>query len=104
MTSFDDRKNAYENKFAHDEEFRFKVEARTSKMFGRWAAEQMGMTGEDVEAYAAAMISANLEEAGFDDIKRKVRADFDGKSVSVSDHMIDTMLAKFLETAKAELA
>lgn len=104
MSSFDDRKNAYENKFAHDEEFRFKVESRTAKLFGLWAAEQLGHAGDDASAYAATVVASNLEEAGFNDVKRKVRADFDAKGVSVSDHMIDTMLDKCLNDAKVQLA
>lgn len=104
MTSLDDRKNAFENKFAHDAEFRFKVEARTSKLLGLWAAEQMGIAGDEATAYAGEVISSNLEEAGFGDIKRKVRKDFDAKGVDVTDHMIDTMIEKFFEDAKTQLA
>lgn len=104
MTSFDDRKNAFENKFAHDAEFRFKVEARTSKLLGLWAAEQMGLSGDAATAYAGEVISSNLEEAGFGDIKRKVRKDFDAKGVAVSDHMIESMIEKYLEDAKTQLA
>ena len=104
MTSFDDRKNAYENKFAHDAEFRFKVEARTSKLFGLWAAEQLGLSGAEADAYAASVVGANLEESGFDDIKRKARKDFEGKGVVVTDHLIDSMVEKFLQDAKTQLA
>ena len=104
MTSLDDRKNAFENKFAHDAEFRFKVEARTAKLLGLWAAEQMGITGDEATAYAGTVVASNLEEAGFADIQRKVRADFDAKGVAVTDHMIDTMIEKFFEDAKTQLA
>jgi hypothetical protein len=104
MTGFDDRQKAYENKFAHDAEFRFRVEARTAKLFGRWAAEQLGLGADDIEPYAASVVGANLEEAGFTDVKRKVRKDFDAKGISVSDHIIDSMLEKFLDEAKTQLA
>jgi hypothetical protein len=104
MTSLDDRKNAFENKFAHDAEFRFKVEARTSKLLGLWAAEQMGVTGDEAATYAGTVVASNLEEAGFADIKKKVRADFDAKGVTVSDHMIESMIEKFFEDAKTQLA
>ncbi len=103
MTSFDDRKSALENKYAHDQEFMFKLEARTCKIFGLWAAEQLGLSGDEAMAYAADVIGSNLEEVGYDDVKRKVRADFDGKSVAVSDHMIDLQLQEAEAEARKQL-
>lgn len=103
MTSFNDRKDAFENKYAHDQEMLFKLEAKTSKLFGLWAAEQLGLSGNGATAYATGIVSSNLSEAGFDDIKRKVRKDFDEKSVAVSDHMIETMLQKCIEDAKIQI-
>lgn len=103
MSSFEDRKDAYENKFAHDEELAFKVEARTSKLFGLWAAEQLGLEGADAETYAKEVIAANLEEPGFDDIKRKVMPDFEEKNVDVSEHVIDSMLQKFVSMAEKQI-
>lgn len=103
MTTFDDRKSAFENKYAHDQEFLFKVEARTCKLFGLWVAEKMGLNGDDATAYAADMIGANLEEAGFDDIKRKARSDFAAKGIDVSDHIIDTAIEQCSEDARAQL-
>lgn len=103
MTGFNDRKDAFENKYAHDQEMMFKLEARTSKLFGLWAAEQLGLTGADADTYAREVVGANLEEAGYDDIKRKVRKDFDEKGVSVTEHMMDTMLTKAGEDAKKQL-
>ena len=103
MSDLNDRKDAFENKFAHDEGLRFKVEARTSKLFGLWVAEQLGLGVDEANVYAAEMVAANLEEAGFDDIKRKARPDLDAKGLDVSDHMLDTMLHKFTEEAKSQL-
>lgn len=103
MTTFDDRKSAFENKYAHDQEFLFKLEARTCKLFGLWAAEQMGLSGDDATTYAGDVIGANLEEVGFDDVKRKVRADFTAKNIDVSDHVMDAMLDQCLETARIQL-
>lgn len=103
MTGFNDRKDAFENKYAHDQEMMFKLEARTSKLFGLWAAEQLGLSGADADTYAKEVVGANLEEAGYDDIKRKVRKDFDEKGLSISDHMMDTMIEKATEEAKAQL-
>lgn len=105
MTSMDDRKQAYENKFANDEAFQFKVEARACKLFGLWiATEHLGLSDEMAAEYAKTVVAANLEESGFGDVKRKVNKDLDAKGVTVSDHTMDTMLDKFLEDAKEQLA
>jgi len=104
MSSLDDRKEAYENKFAHDAEFRFKVEARACKLFGLWMAGQLGLNDQDAAEYAKAIVSANVEEEGFDDVKRKVRPDIDAKGLSISDHMIDKMLEQYMQEAKEQLA
>ena len=103
MNSFNDRKDAFENKYAHDQEMMFRMEARTSKLFGLWAAEQLGLHGDDANTYASEVVAANLEESGFEDIKRKVRKDFDEKGLAVSDHVIDTMVQKCIQDAKTQL-
>jgi hypothetical protein len=103
MSSFDDRKDAFEKKYAHDQELMFKVEARCAKLFGLWAAEKLGLAGTDADTYAKQVVSANLEEAGFDDIKRKVVPDLKAKGIEISDHMIDTQLTKCLDEAKTQV-
>lgn len=103
MTSLNDRKDAFENKFAHDEGLRFRVEARTSKLFGLWVAQQLGVNDDDAVAYAGDVVAANLEEAGFEDIKRKVRPDIEAKGLDISDHMLDTMIEKFESEAKEQI-
>lgn len=103
MSSFEERKDAFEKKFAHDEELAFKIEARCCKLFGLWAAEQMGLEGADAETYAKEVVGSNLEEPGFGDVKRKVMPDFADKGISISEHMIDTMLEKCFEEAKAQV-
>ena len=103
MSSFDDRKDAYEKKFAHDEELMFKAEARCCKLFGLWAAEQMGLSGADADTYAREVIASNLEEPGFDDVKRKVMPDFQSKNLDVSEHTVDTMLEKYFDEAKSQI-
>lgn len=75
MSTFDDRENAFENKFAHDEEMKFKAEARTNKLLGLWAAELLGKSGDDAKAYAADVVKADFEEAGHEDVVRKVAGD-----------------------------
>ena len=103
MSSFEDRKDTFEKKFALDEELSFKVEARCCKLFGMWAAEQMGLNGPDAETYARDVVAANLEEPGFDDVKRKVMPDFEGKGVDISEHVIDSMLEKYFEEARLQI-
>lgn len=103
MSSFDDRKDAFEKKFAHDEELLFKVEARCCKLFGLWAAEQLGLSGAEADAYAKQVVGSNLEEPGFDDVKRKVKPDFAGKGLDISDHVIDVMLEKLHKEARDQI-
>ncbi|SLN17442.1 hypothetical protein ROG8370_00483 [Roseovarius gaetbuli] len=75
MTTFDDRENAFENKFAHDEEMKFRAEARRNKLLGLWAAELLGKTGDDADVYAKEVVKADFEEAGHEDVVRKVAGD-----------------------------
>ena len=96
MTTFDKREEGFEKKFAHDEELRFKANARRNKLLGLWAAEKLGLAGPAADAYAKEVVMADFEEAGDDDVFRKVRKDFDAKSVAQSDQdirktMIDLM-------------
>jgi hypothetical protein len=98
MTTFNDRKDAFESKFAHDEELRFKAMARRNKLFGLWAAGQLGQTGAEADAYAKSVVVADFEEAGDDDVLRKVRKDLEAGGKSVSDvdlrRTMDQLLAK----------
>jgi hypothetical protein len=77
MTTFDNRKDAFEKKFAHDEELRFKATARRNKLLGLWAADRLGKSGADAEAYAKTVVMADFQEAGDDDVLRKVQADLE---------------------------
>lgn len=103
--SMDKRQKGFESKFAHDEEVLFKANARRAKLLGLWAAEKMGLSGAEAEAYAKTMVVADLEEAGSEDLFRKIRADFDAKKIEQSDHQIrrhmDELLAVALEQIKA---
>ncbi|KQI67194.1 aldolase [Loktanella sp. 3ANDIMAR09] len=100
MASMKDRENAFENKFAHDAEMQFKAEARRNKLLGLWAADLMGKSGDDAEAYAKEVIKADFEEAGDEDVFRKVRADL---SDDTSDAEIRAKMAELTATAKAQL-
>jgi hypothetical protein len=99
MNQFDDRKNAFEKKFAHDEELRFKSNARRNRMLGMWAAEKLGITGEDAQVYARSVVKADFEEAGDEDVFRKVRADLDAAGIAQSDHQIRRTMEELLAEA-----
>ena len=99
MTTFDKREEGFEKKFAHDEELRFKANARRNKLLGLWAAEKMGVTGAASEAYAKEVVVADFEEAGDDDVFRKVRKDFDAKGVAQSDQDIRKAMTDLMALA-----
>ncbi len=103
MTTFDDREDKFEKKFAHDAELRFKAEARRNKLLGLWAAGLMGKSGPDADAYAKEVIKADFEEAGDEDVFRKVRADFDAAGVDQSDHQIRRQMQDFLVEAVRQI-
>ena len=100
MTTFDDRENAFENKFAHDAEMQFKAEARRNKLLGLWAAELMGKSGDDADAYAKEVVKADFEEAGDEDVYRKVSGDL-GELASEQD--IRTKMVELMAVAKSQL-
>jgi len=97
--SFGDREKAFESKWAHDEELRFKIIARRNKLLGLWAAEQMGISGDEAAEYAKAVVRADFEEPGEEDVFRKVRKDFEGKGIARSDHAIRVKMDELLQTA-----
>jgi hypothetical protein len=103
--NLDKREKGFESKFAHDEEVQFKAHARRAKLVGLWAAEKLSLSGAEAEAYAKSMVVADVEEAGIEDLFRKIRADFDAKKVVQSDHQIrrrmDELMAVALEQIKA---
>lgn len=92
--SMNEREKGFENKYAHDQHKLFKIEARTSKLLGLWAAEKMSLTADEADAYAKEVIASNMDEPGFDDVKAKVLKDFQAKSLDITAHMIDVALEK----------
>ena len=100
MSTFDDRQNAFEAKFAHDSEMQFRAEARRNKLLGLWAAEKMGKSGDAAAAYAADVVKADFEEAGDEDVFRKLAGDLGDKATE--DEIRAEMTAKMAE-AKAQL-
>lgn len=99
MSTFDRREEGFERKFAHDEELKFKAQARRNKLLGLWAAELMGLTGDAAEAYAKDVVKSDFEEPGDEDVFRKVRQDFDKKGVDQSDHQLRRTMDELMETA-----
>lgn len=104
MSGMDERRNTFENKFAHDEDLRFRAIARRNKMLGLWAAEKLGKTGEDAQAYAGEVVRADFEEAGDEDVIRKITADFSAASVNVSDAELRVQLIDLLEEAAKQIS
>ena len=104
MTTFEDREKGFERKFAHDEELKFKATARRNRLIGLWAADKMGLSGDEAQAYAREVIKADLAEPGDEDVFRKIRADFDAKGVDQSDHQIrrtmEELMAQAVEQVK----
>ncbi|MEM6440819.1 MAG: DUF1476 domain-containing protein [Pseudomonadota bacterium] len=101
MTTFDEREQAFEKKYAHDAEMQFKAEARRDKLLGLWAADLMGMGAEEAEDYAKTVVIADLEEAGDEDVYRKVSADLEAKGVATDG--LRAKMAELLAEAKAQV-
>ena len=100
MSSFDDRKKTFENKFAHDEELKFKVNARKNKYIGQWASKILGYNDDKEKEYIQSLIKADFEEAGDDDVLRNVKADL--KDHSISDEEIRKKMDELNEKAKSD--
>lgn len=100
MTTFDERENAFESKFAHDAEMQFKADARRNKLLGLWAAELLGKTGADADAYASEVIKSDFEEAGDEDVYRKVSGDLGDKA---DEETIRAKMAELMTQAKSQL-
>jgi len=103
MTTFDKREEGFEKQFAHDEELKFKANARRNKLLGLWAAEKLGLSGTAADAYSKEVIAADFEEAGEEDVFRKLRKDFDAKGVVQSDHQIRRTMEELMATAVAQI-
>ena len=103
MSTFDKREEGFENKFAHDEELRFKARARRNKLVGLWAAEKLGIAGAAAESYALNIVAADLDNPDSDSVFSTVRRDFDAKGVAQSDHQIRRTMDEAMEKAIAEI-
>ena len=103
MTTFDKREEGFEKQFARDEELRFKASARRNKLLGLWAAEKLGLSGAQADAYAKEVVMADFEEPGDHDVFRKIRKDLDAKGVAQSDHQIRRTMDELMAKAVAEI-
>jgi hypothetical protein len=101
--SLKDREEGFERKFAHDEELKFKAMARRNKLLGLWAAEKLGKSGDEADAYAREVVASDFEEAGDHDVFRKIRKDFDEGGVQQSDHQIRRTMEELLATAVRQI-
>ena len=100
MTTFDDRESAFETKYAHDADLKFRVETRRNKLVGLWAAGLLGKTGQDATDYALAVVQADFQEAGIEDVVRKVATDLGGRA---TPDVIRARMAELLAVAKSQL-
>ncbi|MDP6346534.1 MAG: DUF1476 domain-containing protein [Alphaproteobacteria bacterium] len=103
MTTFDKREKSYEAKFAHDQENDFKIHARRNKLLGLWAAEQLGLDGDEAEAYAKQVITADFDKPGDEDVFEKVWEDFQTGKVEVSAHRLRNRMDELLEEARRQV-
>jgi hypothetical protein len=103
MTTFDEREKAFERKFAHDEELRFKATVRRNKLVGLWAAEKLGLSGQEADDYAKTIVKADFQEPGDEDVLRKLRDDFAAKSIEMSDQQLQKALLDKMSEAVGQI-
>lgn len=103
MSDMNDREKAFETKYALDQEVMFRIEARASKLFALWLAEKMGLSGDDAKVFAGSVVSANLDEPGFEDVKRAVRPVIAEKGLTLSEDELDAQLDHFMEEARLQI-
>ncbi len=103
MTSFDDRERAFETKFARDEEMAFRVTARRNKLVGQWAAGKMGLTPEETDAYAKAVVQADFEEAGDEDVMRKLIGDLTAAATDIAEADVRRAMDEAMVEARRQL-
>ncbi len=102
MADFNDRKKAFEAKFARDEEMQFKITARRNRLLGEWAAGKMGLTAEETDAYGKAVVQADFEEVGDEDVIRKLLGDMTSAEVEIDDAAIRTALTDKMVEARRQ--
>ena len=103
MTTFDDREKAFEAKFAHDEEFAVRVTARRNRLLGHWAAEKLKLTAEETDAYAKAVVQADFEEAGEEDVVRKLLGDLVAAGIDIDEAQVRAAIEEKTIEARRQL-
>jgi hypothetical protein len=103
MTTFDKREEAFENQFVHDEELKFKAEARRNKLFGLWVAEKLGMSGDEATAYAREVVAADVVGGGEASVVRKVMSDLAAKGVAISEAQVRAKMDELMAQAIAQV-
>ena len=103
MTTFDKRKDAFESKFARDEELRFKATSRRNKLLGLWAAQKLGKSGDEADAYAREVIRSDMQEAGDDDVLRKVSSDLQAAGVAHADGEVRRVMDELMNQAVEQI-
>ena len=103
MATFEDRERDFEKRFQHDEELRFKANARRNKMLGLWAADKLGLSGAEAEAYAKEVVMSDFEEPGDDDVLRKVSSDFETKGIAIDAAKVRHEMERLMPIAKQEI-
>ncbi|MCQ0986726.1 DUF1476 domain-containing protein [Jiella marina] len=101
--SFTDRERDFEARYIHDQELRFRIEARRNKLLGLWAAEKLGLSGDEAQRYAQEVIAVAFQTPADDGIFQKIRADFDAANVDQSDHQINRVMTELLADAEKQV-
>jgi hypothetical protein len=103
MSTFEERERGFETKFAHDQDMAFRITARRNRLVGTWAAEKMGLTAEETDAYAKAVVQADFEEAGDEDVIRKILGDLTSAGVETDETTIRAVLDQQTIEARRQL-
>ncbi|MBL8697173.1 MAG: DUF1476 domain-containing protein [Alphaproteobacteria bacterium] len=103
MTGFDDRQKGFENKYKHDEELKFKVNARRNKLLGEWAGRQIGLAGAELDSYAKSVVMSDFEKPGDDDVVAKVAGDLKARGIAVGEGVVRAEMEKLLAIAKEQI-
>jgi hypothetical protein len=103
MATFDDRQKGFEQKYKHDKELEFKINARRNKLLGLWAAKEMGVPDSEADAYAKTVVLSDFEKPGDDDVLQKIVGDFKQKGIEVSEHRVRKHMTELLDAARAQV-
>jgi len=103
MATFDDREKGFEQKYKHDKELEFKINARRNKLLGLWAAQELGIPAGEQEAYAKSVVMADFEKPGDDDVVQKILADFKQKGVALSEHQLRKQMTALRDAARQQV-